>query len=170
MGLRTERTALNGDGHVTGTGVTTDWPVEAVYRAVGYFGSPIADVPFYDVAGVIPNQAGRVIDDANDPVPGLYATGWIKRGPVGLIGHTKSDASETIRNLVEDAPGLPPAVEPDPDAVTALLAARGVRVVGRSGWELLDAHERALGAAQGRERVKVVPREEMLRIAGGKTG
>lgn len=168
VGLRTERTALNGDGHVTGTGRTTDWPVEAVYRAVGYFGSPLKDVPFDDVAGVVPNQAGRVIDENHVPIPGLYATGWIKRGPVGLIGHTKSDATETIRNLVEDVPTLTPAVEPDPDAVTALLAERGVRVVEWSGWELLDAHERRLGEAAGRERIKVVPREEMVAIATGK--
>src|SRR5690606_28928272 len=155
VGLRTERTALNGDGHVTGTGRTTDWPVEAVYRAVGYFGSPLKDVPFDDVAGVVPNQGGRVIDENHDPIPGLYATGWIKRGPVGLIGHTKSDATETIRNLVEDVPALVPAPEPHPDAVTALLAERGVRVVEWSGWELLDAHERRLGEAAGRERIKV---------------
>ena len=168
VGLRTERTALNGDGHVTGTGRTTDWPVEAVYRAVGYFGSPLKDIPFDDVAGVVPNQAGRVVDEHHDPIPGLYSTGWIKRGPVGLIGHTKSDATETIRNLVEDAPGLPPAAEPDPDAVTALLAARGVRVVEWSGWEMIDAHERELGAAVGRERIKVVSREEMVAVATGK--
>ncbi len=167
VGLRTERTALNGDGHVTGTGRTTDWPVEAVYRAVGYFGSPLKDVPFDDVAGVVPNQGGRVIDENHDPIPGLYATGWIKRGPVGLIGHTKSDATETIRNLVEDVPALVPAPEPHPDAVTDLLASRGVRVVEWSGWELLDAHERRLGEAAGRERIKVVPREEMVAIATG---
>lgn len=167
VGLRTERTALNGDGYVTGTGAMTDWPVEAVYRAVGYFGSPVPDVPFDEVAGVVPNQAGRVVDESFEPIPGLYTTGWIKRGPVGLIGHTKSDASETVRNLVEDAPHLPPAAEPDPGAVSALLAERGVRVVEWSGWELLDAHERALGEAAGRARIKVVPREEMIRIATG---
>ena len=173
--MRTERTALNGDGTVSGTGEMRDWPVQAVYRAVGYFGSPLVDIPFDDVAGVIPNRAGRVVDVDGDPVPGVYATGWIKRGPVGLIGHTKSDATETIKHLVEDVtrgdagetPTLRTAVEPDPAAVSEFLAQRGVPVVEWSHWEVLDAHERALGEAAGRQRVKVVPREEMTAIARG---
>jgi ferredoxin/flavodoxin---NADP+ reductase len=175
VGVRTERTQLNGDGTVSGTGEMHDWPVQAVYRAVGYFGSPLVDIPFDDVAGVIPNRAGRVVDVDGDVVPGVYATGWIKRGPVGLIGHTKSDATETIKHLVEDvtrgdageAPTLRTAVEPDPAVVTEFLASRGVPVVEWSHWEVLDAHERALGEAAGRERIKVVPREEMTAIARG---
>ncbi|QTE29120.1 FAD-dependent oxidoreductase [Pengzhenrongella sicca] len=171
VGLRTERTALNGDGTVSGTGEFHDWPVQAVYRAVGYFGSPLVDIPFDDLKGVIPNNGGRVIDVDGDQVPGVYATGWIKRGPIGLIGSTKSDASETIRNLAEDvradADELRTAAEPDPDAVLAFLAARAVPVVEWRGWELLEAHEIALGAAVGRERIKVVPREEMTAIARG---
>ncbi len=166
-GLRTERTALAGDGTVVGTGEMHDWPVEAVYRAVGYFGSPVAGVPFDEVAGVIPNREGRVVDAVGEPLTGVYTTGWIKRGPVGLIGHTKSDASETIRHLVADAPTLPAAPERDPAAIVDLLTARGVHPVEWSGWMLLDAHEQALGQPHGRERIKVVPREEMLAIMRG---
>ncbi|WNB85975.1 FAD-dependent oxidoreductase [Cellulomonas sp. ATA003] len=175
VGVRTERTALNGDGTASGTGEYHDWPVQAVYRAVGYFGSPLVDIPFDDVAGVIPNRAGRVVDVDGDPVPGVYATGWIKRGPVGLIGHTKSDATETVRHLVEDVlsgdagdgPVLRTATDPDPEAVTEFLASRGVPLVEWSQWQVLDAYERALGEAEGRERVKVVPRDEMTAIARG---
>lgn len=166
-GLRTERTVLTGDGSVAGTGQMHEWEVGAVYRAVGYFGSPLPGLPFDDVEGVVPNIEGRVIGADGTHLPGLYATGWIKRGPIGLIGHTKSDATETIRHLVADAPSLERAPERDPDAVLALLAERGVRPVEWTGWEVLDAHEQALGAAQGRERVKVVPREEMLAIIRG---
>ena len=85
--LRTERTALNGDGTVSGTGVITTWPVQAVYRAVGYFSSPIPGLPFDERAGVVPNVEGRVIegdttkDESAPVIPGVYATGWIKRGP-----------------------------------------------------------------------------------------
>ena len=173
VGLRTERTALNGDGTASGTGEFHEWPVQGVYRAVGYFGSPLVDIPFDDLRGVIPNREGRVIDVDGVRVPGIYATGWIKRGPIGLIGHTKSDASETIRHLVQDASeadgaALLTAVEPDPGAVTDFLAARGVPVVEWADWALLDAHEIALGAAVGRERIKVVPREEMTAIALGR--
>lgn len=168
--LRTERTRLNGDGTVSRTGETQDWPVQAVYRAVGYFGSPLAELPFDDVKGVVPNAEGRVLDLDGEHLEGVYCTGWIKRGPVGLIGHTKSDASETIRHLVEDSAqdGFASATQPSPDAITGFLAERGVDVVQWSGWELLDAHERALGEAAGRERIKVVSREEMLDITLGR--
>jgi ferredoxin--NADP+ reductase len=180
-GFRTERTALQGDGTVKGTGEFHDFPVQAVYRAVGYFGSPLSEIPFDDHKGVISNREGRVVDLDGEHVPGVYATGWIKRGPVGLIGHTKSDASETVKHLVEDVVGVADgadvsegdleggriAPQGDPDAITAFLADKGVNVVEWSGWELLDAHERALGEAEGRERIKVVPREEMIAITTG---
>ncbi len=174
VGLRTERTVLTGDGSVTGTGEFHDWPVQAVYRAVGYFGSPLPDLPFDQTAGVITNREGRVIDPGGEHLAGVYTTGWIKRGPVGLIGHTKSDASETIKHLVEDVTDADGGVvltapERDPGAVVDALRARGVRPVEWSAWELLDAHERSLGAVHGRERIKVVPREEMVAIELGET-
>ena len=160
--LRFERTALGADGVVRGTGEMRDIPVQAVYRAVGYFGTPVVDAPFDDARGVIPNIQGRVVD-----VPGLYATGWIKRGPVGLIGHTKSDAMETIAHLVADASAgvLPPrAIDDD---VVGLLDERDVAYTTWDGWLALDAHERALGSAHQhvRERVKVVARDEQVEIS-----
>ena len=89
-------------------------------------------------------------------------TGWIKRGPVGLIGHTQSDASETIRCLLEDLPSLvAPAVE-DEDALLRHLLDSGVDVTLWDDWERLDAQEIALGAGAGRERVKIVSREDMI--------
>ncbi|MBO1752391.1 FAD-dependent oxidoreductase [Actinotalea sp. BY-33] len=166
-GLRTERTVLTGDGTVAGTGEMHDWPVQAVYRAVGYFGSPLPGLPFDDVAGVISNREGRVVQADGEPMAGIYTTGWIKRGPVGLIGHTKSDATETIKHLVADVPALERAPERNPEAVTALLAEREVGHVEWSGWMLLDAYEQSLGEPHGRQRIKVVPREEMLAIIRG---
>lgn len=170
-GLRTERTELVGDGSVRGTGEFHEFDVQAVYRAVGYFGSPLAELPFDEAAGVIPNDGGRVLDEHGNHIPGIYATGWIKRGPVGLIGHTKSDASETIRHLVEDvasgleAGTLPSARSRAPQTILDRLETDGVAYTTWQGWERLDAHERSLGEGQGRERVKVVPREEMTKIS-----
>jgi ferredoxin--NADP+ reductase len=171
-GLRTERQVLNGDGTVSGTGEFTDWEVQAVYRAVGYRSEPLADLPWDEAANVLPNVAGRVLDADGERVPGVYATGWVKRGPVGLIGSTKSDAAETVANLLADAPQLTPAPQRDPGAVRALLAERGLPVTDFAGWDRLDAHERALGDAAtaagaplARERVKVISREEMTDIA-----
>ncbi len=176
-GLRTERTELTGDGSVRGTGKFTDWPVEAVYRAVGYYSSPIAGAPFDAARGVVPNVAGRVVREADgdEVIPGLYATGWIKRGPVGLIGSTKSDAQETIANLVEDANAGALGRAGSPEALLELLAERGVKVTTWDGWEMLDAYEKELGDKFGelpddrgvRERVKVVSRKAMTDISRG---
>ncbi|NTV39785.1 MAG: hypothetical protein HGA51_07495 [Demequinaceae bacterium] len=168
-GVRVERTALTGDGNVKGTGEFIDYPVQAVYRAVGYYGTPIEGVPFDDSRGTIANVGGRVVD-GGDVVPGYYTTGWIKRGPVGLIGSTKSDAAETIQHLVEDADRLfaeskAGAEQLSPDNVLQLLKSRGVPVVEWKDWEILDAHEKNTGEVEGRERIKVVPREEMTDIA-----
>jgi ferredoxin--NADP+ reductase len=165
-GLRFERTAPDELGVVRGTGELRDIPVQAVYRAVGYYGTPVVDAPFDAARGVIPNAEGRVVS-ASEVVPGLYATGWIKRGPVGLIGHTKSDAMETIAHLVADAQaGLltPPVVGGD---VLELLDEREVAYTTWDGWLALDAHERERGASHvhTRERVKVVPRDEQVEIS-----
>ncbi|MFC6356190.1 FAD-dependent oxidoreductase [Luethyella okanaganae] len=172
-GIRFERNAPQGDGSVRGTGELVDYPVQAVYRAVGYFGSPVSGVPFDERAGVIPNVGGRVTHENGALLSGLYATGWIKRGPVGLIGHTKGDAMETIANLVADRETLPQPVDADPAAIVELLDSREVRHTSWEGWLALDAHERALGSAFTeeaggtvvRERVKVVPRDEQLEIS-----
>jgi ferredoxin--NADP+ reductase len=157
--VRFERTVATQAG-VVGNGEFREIPVQQVYRAVGYFGSPIVDAPFDDARGVIPNVEGRVS-------PGLYATGWIKRGPVGLIGHTKSDAMETIGHLVADVEAgrlTAPVVEDD---VLELLDERDVAYTTWDGWLALDAHERELGAAHEhtRERVKVVARDEQVEFS-----
>ncbi|MDN3935109.1 FAD-dependent oxidoreductase [Arthrobacter sp. YD4] len=171
-GVRFERTELDGTGNARGTGEFVDYPVQAVYRAIGYFGSALPEVDFDHSKGVIPNDGGRVLDAAGTHVPGLYATGWIKRGPVGLIGHTKGDALETITLLLEDRETLPAAPAPAPDAIVALLEGRGTGFTTWEGWLALDAHERDLGGRAAdvglrRERIKVVPRDEMVEISRG---
>jgi len=163
--FRYERTEPDGQGGVRGTGEVREVAVQALYRAVGYFGSPLDGIPFDDRHGVIPNHEGQVLADDNSVMSGVYATGWIKRGPVGLIGHTKSDAMETIQHLVTDQASWWNPAEPDEQAVVDLLQSRGVLWTDLEGWHRLDAHEVALGAPQGRERIKVVPRDEMIRIS-----
>ena len=106
-----------------------------------------------------------MLSDDNSQLPGVYATGWIKRGPVGLIGHTKSDAMETVQHVVTDQASWWSPSEPDEGAVVDLLDERDVRYTNLDGWRRLDAHEIALGQPHGRERIKVVPRDEMIRIS-----
>ncbi|MFP5289963.1 MAG: pyridine nucleotide-disulfide oxidoreductase, partial [Actinomycetes bacterium] len=165
VGFRYERTRPDGAGGVVGTGEFREVEVQAVYRAVGYFGSPLDGIPFDERHGVIPNHEGRVLGDDNAVLPGVYATGWIKRGPVGLIGHTKSDAMETIQHVLNGQAGWWSPAEPDEAAVVELLRGRGVLYTDLDGWRRLDAHEQELGAARGRARIKVVPRDEMVRIS-----
>jgi ferredoxin--NADP+ reductase len=166
-GIRWERTEPDGRGGARGTGEFREQSVQAVYRAVGYFGSPLPSVPFDAQRGVIPNHEGQVLDDHGALVPGVYATGWIKRGPVGLIGHTKSDAMETIDHVLRDSGNWWMPEEPGEHSVVDLLESRGVRFTSVRGWHLLDQHEIGLGAAEGRARIKVVPREEMLAASLG---
>lgn len=165
--LRVERTTLDADGHVTGTGQTQDYPIGQIYRAVGYASSVLAGVPFDDQHAVIPNQGGRVIDGTT-PVAGEYATGWIKRGPIGLIGSTKSDALETVTNLIEDVQAgrtWHPA-DPDEHAIIDLLNERDITYTQLEHWHQLDAAERALGEPHGRERIKIVSRADQLHASG----
>jgi ferredoxin--NADP+ reductase len=164
-GFRYERTAPDGQGGVVGTGEIRELPVQAVYRAVGYFGSPLAEIPFDEKRGVIPNREGQVLDDTDHPLPGVYATGWIKRGPVGLIGHTKSDAMETIKHVVNDQANWWAPAHPDEQSVVDLLQERGVEYTDLGGWHRLDEHEKALGEPVGRVRIKVVPRDEMVAVS-----
>ncbi|MEC3974545.1 FAD-dependent oxidoreductase [Amycolatopsis sp. H20-H5] len=164
-GLRTERTELTGDGNVRGTGEFHDWDVQAVYRAVGYLSSHLAELPFDHTTGTVPHQAGRVLDMDDAQLLGVYVTGWIKRGPIGLIGHTKGDAAETVASLLADADNLPEPTQISPDAILDFLAERGIPFTTWAGWGKLDAHEKSLGEPHGRERIKVVERDEMTRVS-----
>ncbi|HUH53064.1 MAG TPA: FAD-dependent oxidoreductase [Microbacteriaceae bacterium] len=164
-GFRVERTAPDGSGGVISTGETRDVAVQAIYRAVGYLGSALDGVPFDENLGVINNVKGVVVDAAGEKMPGMFVTGWIKRGPVGLIGHTKSDAAETVAQIVENLDGLWSPSEPDEASVSKMLVERGLPITTIDGWDRLDKHEMSLGEAQGRLRKKVQSRSEMTKIA-----
>lgn len=148
------------------TGETEIIPVGLVFRSIGYMGVPLPGVPFDPAAGVIPNENGRVIDpERGEPLTGEYAVGWIKRGPIGVIGTNKPDAVETVHMMMEDLQAgrtLCPAA-PQPEAVNLLLAERGVRSVSYEEWLLIDQLERELGAAQNRPRIKFDSSAAMLR-------
>jgi ferredoxin--NADP+ reductase len=137
-----------------------------VLRSIGYVGTPLPGVPFDDRRMTVLNQDGRVLDsETHEPLPGVYAAGWIKRGPSGVIGTNKKCAQETTALLLEDfAAGRLPEPSVSTDELLAELRAK-VDVVDYSGWEAIDAHERALGEPTGRPRVKLVRREEQLQRA-----
>jgi ferredoxin/flavodoxin---NADP+ reductase len=174
-GVVVERNVLLPDGRVRGTGEKETLEVGLVVRAVGYTGVPIPGLPFDADTGTVPNVAGRVVDADGSPVPGQYVTGWIRRGPTGVIGTNKHDAVETVASLLADLPGLPPPAHPDPEDLADVLTAHGVRPVDWTAWLRLDAEEIRLGQARGAERIKVAELADMLAAvhgvpAGGELG
>jgi ferredoxin--NADP+ reductase len=131
-----------------------------VFRSVGYLGVELPGLPFDARSGTIPNQGGRI-------EPGVYCAGWIKRGPTGVIGTNKKDATETVELLLEDvaAGRLPPKPDASAAAVDSLLAERGVQVVEYGGWTAIDEAERAAGEKAGRPRVKLCTWDDLLDAA-----
>jgi ferredoxin--NADP+ reductase len=138
-----------------------------VLRSIGYKGIGLEGLPFDERRGVIPNEAGRVVDpESGDQVTGHYAVGWIKRGPSGVIGTNKKDAQETIDSLFADLEaGKVPEREPVEATVEELLADRARDHVTYQGWEAIDAAETAAGEPHGRPRIKFCNVEEMVDVA-----
>ncbi|MEO5894910.1 MAG: FAD-dependent oxidoreductase [Vicinamibacterales bacterium] len=140
-----------------------------VFRSVGYRGVALPDIPFDERRGVIPNDHGRVLDpSAAQPLPGVYVSGWIKRGPSGVIGTNKPDSAETVLSMLADleAGARWHPAEPDPRAVDALVHSRQPLAVTYDDWRRLDALECSNGAACGRPRLKFASTDEMLAALG----
>jgi ferredoxin--NADP+ reductase len=145
-------------------------PCGVVFRSVGYRGVELPGVPFDAGRGTMPNDDGRVLGEDGRPLPGVYCAGWIKRGPSGVIGTNKKDATETVEHVLEDARAgaLPRASDPDPAGLERLLLERGVPFVEYVGWEAIDARERTAGEPHGRPRIKLCSWDELLEAAGVK--
>jgi ferredoxin--NADP+ reductase len=139
-----------------------------VLRSVGYRAVPLPDVPFDERHFVLPNERGRALTPAGEPLPGVYAVGWIKRGPTGILGTNKRDAAESMSCLAEDlrAGALPQPPKPEREQIDALLAERKPGLVTVEGWHAIDAHERQRGRTERRPRVKLASRPELASAAG----
>lgn len=144
-------------------------PCQLVFRSVGYRGTPLPGVPFDERSATIPNDQGRVLEAPGGAQrPGEYVSGWIKRGPSGIIGTNKRDSQETVDALLADyaAGKVPAPAVDDPDAIVGVLAERAPSYIEYSHWEAIDHAERSAGEPQGRPRVKLVRREHLLEAAG----
>ena len=151
------------------TGEFEELEVGLVFRSVGYRGVELPGLPFHERWGVVPNEKGRVVDPAtSEPIRGLYVTGWIKRGPSGVIGTNKPDAVETVTTMIEDAAGgrLDEPAQPDAAAIETLLCARQPDLVSYADWRRLDALELSNGKGCGRPRLKFTTVDEMLAALG----
>jgi ferredoxin/flavodoxin---NADP+ reductase len=133
-----------------------------VFRSVGYRGVGLPDLPFDERGGTILNEGGRIVGE-----PRAYCAGWIKRGPTGIIGTNKKDATETIKLLLDDLEHgrIDHSDEATAEAVESLLAERGVNAVMYAGWASIDELERTAGEKLGRPRVKLRTWEELLEAA-----
>jgi ferredoxin--NADP+ reductase len=163
----------DGDGPLTARALEGDLErIECglVLRSVGYRAVPLPDVPFDERYFVLPNERGRVLTSDGEPLPGVYAVGWIKRGPTGILGTNKRDAEETVSCLAEDLQtgALPAPLHPSGEELDALLGERKPDLVTADGWRAIDGHERAAGRREQRPRVKLTSRDELL--AAGRVG
>jgi ferredoxin--NADP+ reductase len=140
-------------------------PVDMVFRSVGYRGVALPGLPFDERGGIIPNVDGRVQQqDDEGCLTGVYVSGWIKRGPTGVIGTNKSDAGQTVDRMIDDlrqGATLNPA-HPDSTAIDKLVRERQPDFVSYDAWTRLDELEAARGKEQNRPRVKFTSVEEML--------
>jgi ferredoxin/flavodoxin---NADP+ reductase len=163
-----ERNRLEGEPNrqaAKGTGQRRELSCGLLFRSVGYRGVPIPGVPFDERNGVFPNAEGRLLDNDRSVIPNLYATGWIKRGPSGVIGTNRADSVATVNALLADLPKLDSG---DPktgaEALYPLLARRSVRVVGYADWLKIDAVEVEGGKPKGKPREKLTTVKEMLSV------
>ncbi|MCL2532724.1 MAG: FAD-dependent oxidoreductase [Nocardiaceae bacterium] len=143
-----------------------------VLRSIGYKGAPVADLPFDDRRGVVPNENGRVIDpESGSPIHGVYVAGWIKRGPTGVIGTNKHCSAATVDLLLSDfANGLLTQPGHDGEQLAQLIGERQPDAIDFQGWQRIDKKERVLGSESGRLRTKIVDIAAMLEAARGEAG
>ena len=150
-----------------GTGSVIEIEAGIVFRSIGYRGLPLPGVPFDDHRGVIPNTDGRVMDANGLPLPGLYVTGWIKRGPTGIIGTNRADSVATVKSLIDDLPALSATGDkPGNKAAAEHLARHGVRYLDFAEWLAVDRSEIARGAIRGKPREKYIHAQEILEFLG----
>ena len=164
--VEVERTMINSEGFVVGAGRRPTLTADLVVRSVGYRGLPLLGVPFDEKTGRVPHADGRVIRDGGFSVD-EYVTGWIKRGPTGVIGTNKSDAVETVTSLLADVHDGAVQAHGRSGLLDRLLVQRGIHALGMPAWRRIDAAEVELGARHGRMRTTLAHRKELLAAAEG---
>lgn len=163
-GLTLIRNRLSGEAfsqQAIATGDPFELNCGLVFRSIGYRGEPIAGLPFDAVKGVLPNHRGRVGQNGT-PLGGIYVTGWLKRGPSGIIGTNRADSIETVESILEDLGKATLCEAPGMAAIETTISGLRKKVVGLSEWRAIDAAEIERGAARGKPREKFTRIEEML--------
>jgi ferredoxin--NADP+ reductase len=164
--IRIERTEAAENGALRGTGEFRSLPVGMVLSSVGYRSKPLPGLPFDPERGILPNVAGRVVDPQGRHIPSLYVTGWLKRGPQGVIGTNRIDAAETVASILEDLASR--AGVPNAAGVDECFRRLGVDVVGYEGWLRIDDQEQQRGRDSGRDRSKITEWADLRAIGAGR--
>jgi len=159
-----ERTRLDDTGRVVAAGPLEPIAAQLVVRSVGYRGTALDSIPYDPNFGRVPHADGHVIRQDGFS-PDEYVTGWIKRGPTGVIGTNKSDAVETVHSLLNDVSDEALVARHDIAELTSLLAERGIKPLDLPAWQRIDAAEMARGQSHGRDRTTIVHHSELLAAA-----
>ena len=100
--------------------------------------------------------------DGAETLKGLYVTGWLKRGPTGIIGTNRADSVETVQSLLAELPKICDREKPGAEALRPLLEGRGIRVLNYQDWLMIDVAEIDRGKPKGKPREKFTRIHEML--------
>ncbi len=164
-GLTLETNKLQGEAgqqKARGTGQTSPLPCQLIFRSVGYRGIPMPGLPFDDKKGILPNENGRLINEDNTPMIGVYAVGWIKRGPSGVLGSNKPDSTDTVKTLFSDLQSLTPCKTPSTQPLLDKLDDKEIPVVTFDDWKQIDNEEKQRGEKTGKPREKFTSSKEIL--------
>jgi ferredoxin--NADP+ reductase len=161
-GVRLSINRLESDGdrvRAVDTGRRETIPADLVVRAVGYHGTPLPGVAFDEGSGIIPNDHGAVIGGDRE-----YVAGWIKRGPIGVIGTNRADAVETVDRLLSDLAAVTSRAA-TAEQIFNWLQRSCPDMIDHAGWIEIDRYETTLGQQSDRPRVKLVTIDELLAAA-----
>ncbi|MGB0684238.1 MAG: FAD-dependent oxidoreductase [Magnetovibrionaceae bacterium] len=146
------------DGRSEGLGTFEEIPCSLAVMAVGYRSAPIQGLPFDEDGGIVPNEGGRVAE-------GLYVSGWIRRGPRGVISSNRKDGQEVAEQLLADvrADKTPESAKAGHDGLIDLLGQRGRISLSYADWKRIDDAE-VRAAVDGAPRQKFVTRDALMDV------
>ncbi|CAH1419853.1 unnamed protein product [Lactuca virosa] len=171
-GVHFEKTTLKGNGDsgyqiATGTGEYEDIKCGLVLKSIGYKSIPVDGLPFDHSKGVVPNIKGRVISsyDVSEAENGLYVSGWLKRGPTGIIATNLYDAEETVASIYEDVSKIElTSRKPGREGLLQLLESKKIKFFTFDDWKKIDFEEKRVGSLKGKPREKLTTWKDLLQV------
>lgn len=177
---------LNPSSKIESTGEIVKIKADMVFTAIGYTAISLKGMQSLGpgvnlIKGVIPNDRGRVKTVSTkdfgyvreeaamtERVPGVYASGWVKTGPTGVIATTMYSAFETGDSLVQDWNERKEFLKPESEkkgweGFKEEIEKVGGKPVEWGGWKAIEMEEGRRGVLVGKEREKIVDIQEMVK-------